>query len=214
MPLFKRKQKKPAAPTTQQGLERINETMSVAQKKEAYLNSQINDLLMQIKAKLQAGDREGAKVLLRRKKLLEGQIKTVQGAMANLERQQIALDGAEFNKDILDTMRAGNEAMKSAMGDMDADAVADLMDDMQEQQDLMEEINQVMMGDYEAVNDEIADELDELETQLQESALLNDGMEKIHTAPAPEVAVPGPTAAPVASSSANKQAEELASFFG
>ena len=208
MPLFKRKQKKPAAPTTQQGMERINETMSIAQKKEDYLNTQINDLMMQIKAKLQTGDREGAKLLLRRKKLLEGQLKTVQGAMANLERQQIALDGAEFNKDILDTMRAGNEAMKTAMGDMDADAVADLMDDMQEQQDLMEEINQVMMGDYEAVNDEIAGELDELETQLQESALLNDGMEKVHVAPAPE-AVPAQTAAPVASSSANKQAGEV-----
>ena len=125
MPLFKRKQKKPAAPTTQQGLERINETMSVAQKKEDYLNTRINTLTAEIKAKLQVGDREGAKVLLRKKKLLEGQLKTVQGAMANLERQQIALDGAEFNKDILDTMRAGNDAMKAAMGNMDADAVAD-----------------------------------------------------------------------------------------
>lgn len=212
MPLFKRKEKKPAAPTTQQGIERINTTLDTIRKKEEYLNTQISEMNMQIKQKLQTGDREGAKAILRRRKMLETQLKTTQGAMMNLERQQVALDGAAFNKEILDTMKAGNDAMKAAMGDMDADKVADLMDDMQEQQDLMEEINQTMLGDYEAFNDEIAGELDEIETQMQESALLNDGMEKVHSNPAP--AAPVQDRAAESATTARQQEQELASFFG
>merc|ERR1719261_2085369 len=55
------------------------------------------------------------------------------GARLTLESQIIALEGTVTNADTVAAMKSGATAMKHARADVDADAVGDLMDDIQEE---------------------------------------------------------------------------------
>eukprot|EP00766_Chilomastix_caulleryi_P005469 gnl/Chilomastix_caulleri/6992.p1 GENE.gnl/Chilomastix_caulleri/6992~~gnl/Chilomastix_caulleri/6992.p1 ORF type:complete len:74 (+),score=23.13 gnl/Chilomastix_caulleri/6992:91-312(+) len=66
-----------------------------------------------------------------------------------------------FNKEILDTMRQSTNAIKDVYAGMNVDDVADVMDDMQEQMDLMDEINDDKISQPFGAFAELEDGLDE-----------------------------------------------------
>ena len=85
------------------------------------------------------------------------------------EQQREALEGANTNTAVLQTMGEAAKALKNAHQDMDVDKVHDMMDDIAEQQDVAKEIseaisNPVAFGqDFD--DDELEAELNELEVR-------------------------------------------------
>lgn len=91
---------------------------------------------------------------LKKKQLYQKQLELNDGALMKLQAQRNALDSALMNKNILDTMKTVNSAMRNIHKDMYAilflfdqlilcrnvDKVHDLMDDVNEQQEIANEI--------------------------------------------------------------------------
>ena len=84
-----------------------------------------------------------------------------------LEQQREALEGANTNTAVLQTMGEAAKALKRAHADMDVDKVHDMMDDIAEQQDVAKEISEAISNPVafgqEFDDDELEAELDELE---------------------------------------------------
>ena len=105
----------------------------------------------------------------------QAEIEKLNGARLTLESQIIALEGTVTNADTVAAMKSGATAMKHARADVDADAVGDLMDDIQEEMATADEISAAISapgGDL-LGDDELLDELNELEEHELESQLLD-----------------------------------------
>ena len=97
----------------------------------------------------------------------QAEIEKLNGARLTLESQIIALEGTVTNADTVAAMKSGATAMKHARADVDADAVGDLMDDIQEEMATADEISAAISapgGDL-LGDDELLDELNELDEQ-------------------------------------------------
>ena len=81
------------------------------------------------------------------------------------EQQREALEGANTNTAVLQTMGEAAKALKHAHADMDVDKVHDMMDDIAEQQDVAKEISEAISNPV-AFGQEFDD--DELEAELNE----------------------------------------------
>jgi len=141
------------------------------------------------KKKLQAKDKKGAMLCLKRKKMYEGEITKIQGARITMEQQVLSLENHSITMETVRTMQQGAQTMKTMRGKMGADDVADLMDDIREEMDTAEELsNELSRPAQELFDDaELLEELNELEELELEEQMLN----------VPHVGVQGRQQAPV-----------------
>merc|ERR1712226_337456 len=97
-----------------------------------------------------------------------------------LEQQREALEGANTNTAVLQTMNDAAKAMKKAHADMNVDEVHDMMDDIAEQQDVAKEISEAISNPVafgqEFDEDDLEAELEELEKEgeLEEQRKLDE----------------------------------------
>merc|ERR1712200_315440 len=108
---------------------------------------------------------------LKRKKRYDKQLQQIDGTLSTIEMQREALEGANTNTAVLQTMGDAAKALKAAHQHMDVDKVHDMMDDIAEQQDVAREIsdaisNPVAFG-QEFDEDELEAELDALGEELE-----------------------------------------------
>ena len=75
---------------------------------------------------------------------LEKQLQQIDGTLTTIEQQREALEGANTNTAVLQTMNEAAKALKTAHADMDVDKVHDMMDDIAEQQDVAREISEAI----------------------------------------------------------------------
>ncbi|KAL5962198.1 Charged multivesicular body protein 4a [Taenia solium] len=108
-------------------------------KKQLFLEKKINEEIAKAK-QFGLKNKRAALECLRKKALYEKQLELNDGALMKLQAQRNALDSALMNKNILDTMKTVNSAMKNIHKDMDVDKVHDLMDNVNEQQEIANEI--------------------------------------------------------------------------
>ena len=95
----------------------------------------------------------------------------------------MALESQVFNVGILNTLSKAKDAMAATRGDLDADKVADIMDDMQEEKDIANQI-------AEAIVQEQGDVLDD-DDLLEEYRLLEEAeMANVDTVPAMAATAP------------------------
>merc|ERR1719378_1259888 len=73
---------------------------------------------------------------LKKKKRYEKQLQQIDGTLTTIEQQREALEGANTNTAVLQTMKSAADALKNAHKGMDVDNVHDMMDDIAEQQDV------------------------------------------------------------------------------
>ena len=179
MNLFGRRRSKPrGAPASKdpaQTIVSLRGTLDTLEKRQAHLDKQIAKQDAEAKAKMAKKDRRGALFCLKKKKMYEAEIEKLNGARLTLESQIIALEGTVTNADTVAAMKSGATAMKHARADVDADAVGDLMDDIQEEMATADEISAAISapgGDL-LGDDELLDELNELEEHELESQLLD-----------------------------------------
>jgi hypothetical protein len=167
----------------------INETIKNLDKKindmELLLNNyetRSNALQEEAKKKIKAGDKNGAKRILVKKKKLVDQIKTYEGAIMMMEEQKGMLESAAATKDMIDTVKKANAVIKENKVDIEQlEQVKEDMDDLKDQQAEMNDF----FKDYADENQEgVEDDLKALEEEMEKEASQNLPMankEKIST---------------------------------
>jgi charged multivesicular body protein 4 len=200
MNLFGRRpsSKPPASKDPAQIIMKLRGTVETLEKRQVHLDKQVTKQISDAKAKMAKKDKRGALFCLKRKKMYEAEIEKINGARLTLEQQIIALEGTVTNADTVGAMKAGATAMKHARQDVDADAVGDLMDDIQEEMATADEISAAISapaGDL-LGDDELLDELNELEEHELEAQLLD--APPIPVAPLPDRMPAAPTRLPAA----------------
>lgn len=68
----------------------------------------------------------------------------LQGARITLENQSLALESAAINIQVFKTVELGTKAMKQTRGNIDADKIDELMDDMEEEKETADQISEAI----------------------------------------------------------------------
>merc|ERR1712024_433705 len=154
--------------TTGEAIQKLRETEEMLMKKQEFSTARKN-------AKT---NKRSALQALKRKKRYDKQLQQIDGTLSTIEMQREALEGANTNTAVLQTMGEAAKALKKAHADMDVDKVHDMMDDIAEQQDVAKEISEAISNPVafgqEFDDDELEAELNELEaeTEIEEQAEL------------------------------------------
>lgn len=203
--------KKDVAPTTGEAIQKLRDTEEMLGKKQDFLEKKVEAEMVLARKNAKTNKRVALQAL-KRKKRYEVQLRQIDGTLTTIESQREALEGANTNTAVLQTMNEASKAMKKAHGDMNVDEVHDMMDDIAEQQEVAKEIseaisNPVAFGqDFD--EDELEAELNDLEEEgeLEEQAELEKQLLDIEPAKLPDVPAAEPPAA--AKAKPQKVAEE------
>jgi len=163
------------APSPQEAIQELRVTCDMLQKKSDFLEKKIEAEILTAK-KHGTKNKRMAIAALKRKKRYEKQLQNIDGTLSTVEFQLEALQNAQSNKAVLDAMKMGSSALKKAHGNMNADDVHDLMDDIQEQQEVADEITTALssgVGAQDIDEDELMAELEELEQEELDEQLLD-----------------------------------------
>jgi charged multivesicular body protein 4 len=166
--------KKAAPPKLSETIQRLREALDTLDKREKHLDKQIAQAVAEAKKKSKAKDKRGALFQIKRKRMYEKQIEQIYGKKSNIEMQIMALESAASNKEVLDVMKIGKDALKSAIQATDVEKVEETMEDINEQIAMGEEIGEAMSNPIGAPMDEedLSKELEEMEAEMTEEELL------------------------------------------
>ena len=158
-------------------------TQSKAVKSIGELEKGISDLEAQIefnekraaaiqaeaKAKLKAGDKNGAKKLLvKRKRHLE-QIKNFEGALSMMEQQKMMLENADSMGKMYNVLSNATNTLKEVQKDMNVEKLEKMREDMDDIKDTQNEMNDFFKeyadADMEGIDDDLAELEDEMEKE-------------------------------------------------
>lgn len=158
-------------------MEGLRKTVDDIGKRSQVLQNKAQNEMKEALQRKKQGDKNGALICLKRKKLYETEIGKLEGARMNLEQQLFAIEGASMNKNIFDSLKTSNQVLKQVHGDMKIEDVDKLKDEMEEQQEMLNELNEAIstpIGMMSTVDDdELMNELDELEAKEYETGMLD-----------------------------------------
>lgn len=155
----------PEAPDpTIQTLSKMKGTIENLTKRNSLLETKMKNELrkaMEFKKSKKTAD---ALLCLKRKKLYEEEVKRLTASLFNLEHQVMTLESSQTAKEMVNSQQEYKKAMERIQQKVNADDVAELQDDIQEQMEIYNEVNEILA---ETNNDELDDvalenELDEL----------------------------------------------------
>lgn len=149
----------------------LNIKINDLEEKIAHLEAKKNGELAIVKEKLQKGDKIGAKRSLQKKKWIDDQIKTLDGAMMMLEEQKMMLDGTMSMGQVYDTLKEGSAAIKLAEENFNIEDLDKIRDQMEDQKAAFEEKNEFFKEYNNIDNEELDDELDQIQSELEKEAL-------------------------------------------
>jgi charged multivesicular body protein 4 len=176
MNLFGKKKQNAAAPapSPMETIKVLRDNLVVLEKREEHITKKIESALADAKAKSQRKDKNGALFALKRKKMYESEIAKLQGARITLDSQILALESAAVNIETFRAMKAGAGAMKGMRGDIDADKVDDIMDEIQEEKDVHDAISEAISrpGQDMFSDEDLLNELAELDALDMEEAVM------------------------------------------
>uniref|UniRef100_A0A7S2SLG1 Uncharacterized protein n=1 Tax=Mucochytrium quahogii TaxID=96639 RepID=A0A7S2SLG1_9STRA len=157
--------KQPAVSKTVDEASKMKATIDRLHQRRDFLEKKMDAEMKQAKLKSKKGDKKGALAHLKRKKMYEKEVDKIGNATLNLEQQCMALESTAVTKDIVDAMKQGKTAMQTVTAGLDADAVADLQDDIAELQQDQQAIDEAISTPitFGMDEDELEDELAELE---------------------------------------------------
>ncbi|CAH1965972.1 unnamed protein product [Acanthoscelides obtectus] len=187
-------------PTTGEAIQKLRETEEMLVKKQDFLEKKIEEQLLVAKKNASKNKRLALQAL-KKKKRLEKNLLQIDGTLTTIEMQREALEGANTNTAVLQSMKNAADALKSAHKNLDIDNVHDIMDDIAEQHDIANEISNAISNPVgftdDLDEDELEKELEELEQEgLEEDLLKVPGPTELPAVPAGEaVAKPSKPAA-------------------
>ncbi|EDO07866.1 Snf7 family protein [Babesia bovis T2Bo] len=138
------------------------------------LDERIKGCIAEAKERYSKNDKAGALGALRRKKLYEEEASRVTSSIMTLETQNITLEGAQMQQVALNALTTGAAAHKRFQDCMAANAVDDLMEQLEEQRETQYEIYDSMTQGV-TLATEFEDELEALmrDEQVEQVAVGN-----------------------------------------
>ena len=110
MKLFGRAKK---APPPSESLQKMKASADLLDKRIQFLEQKQVEQQEQAKKFLSAGNKRAAMTCLKRKKMYEKQVVTLQAAVDRIEEQCMAIEGASANLEAMNAMKTGATAMKT-----------------------------------------------------------------------------------------------------
>ena len=172
--LFGNKKEEPASAS--ESIQKLHNTESLILKKQEYLEEKVSEEL-EIAKKNASTNKKAAIEALKKKKRYEQQLEQFHGTLTSIETQREALENANTNAAVLESMKTASNTLKKLHKDMDVDKVQDIMDDINEQQEIANEFFNIISTGIVLPNavdeDELALELEELEQEKLNEKLVD-----------------------------------------
>lgn len=203
----------PPAPSPVETINFLRESLNTLEKREEHILKKMEQATIEARAKLKKSDKNGALFALKRKKLYEAEINKLQGARITLDSQILSLESAAVNLETFKAMKSGANAMKAMRGNIDADTVDEIMDDIQEEKDIHDSISDAISrpGQFLFDDEDLLNELEELEAldtqELEEAAPVKTTTTAKANAPF-EYNLPSVPASTITSSATTKESED------
>jgi len=165
----------------------LREQIQLLEKRNEFIGKKKNVLIVEAKHKLSSGDKKGALILLNQKKKVESEIEKNLGSQLLLENQLSTLECATINKEVITSLRDGNNAIKQINQELSPEKIEELMDDIQDETDNYNVIQEAMAQPLQQIynDNELLEELETLsnedddEKELQKLLHVNvDDLEK------------------------------------
>ena len=90
----------------------IADTLKTQEKRKAHLEKQIEALTADAREFVRIGKKESASTCLKKRKMYENQVKTIDDAMFNLEVQKLNLENTQFQKSAVESFAKVNSVLK------------------------------------------------------------------------------------------------------
>ena len=113
---------KEEVPTTGEAIQKLRDTEDMLLKKQDFLEKKIESELA-VARKNAKTNKRAALQAIKRKKRFEKQLAQIDGTLTTMEQQREALEGANTNTAVLNTMNDAAKALKKANADLDVDKV-------------------------------------------------------------------------------------------
>eukprot|EP01067_Filipodium_phascolosomae_P001696 Filipodium_phascolosomae@DN2096_c0_g1_i1.p1 len=212
MKFFMKKEQKAPKTDVPDAIRKNRETIDMLEKRQKFLESKIHKAEEEARDRVRKKDKRGALLLLKQKKMYEGQLDQLANSIVTLTQQITTLEGASTQSMAVNAMATGVQAQKAANEKLNLDKIDQLVDDMQDLQDQQQEISQALSAGQNLQDDEeLLEELgrlqaDDLESQLTEAPVPSGMPAGLAGRVASGVAAP--TAAPAAATSSAQQMSE------
>ena len=155
------KKKAAPQPTAEQVTEELSAKMDQLKKRAEHLESQAATQRANAFKFGKAKNKKKAMECMKRMKFYENQATSINGMAENLERQIFQMQQAALNASVFTEFQKANTVIKTVLGDLDQDKIADMKDEMEDQQQTLNELTDILsspMGQAQD-EDELADEL-------------------------------------------------------
>ena len=117
---------------------------------------------------LKEGKKDRAKLLLRKKKYQEGLLDQTAGQLDNIERLCQDLEFTQVQKQVLDGLQKGNDALEKANAVFSLDEIESIMSDTEDAVEKQREIERMLSGGLTEVEEEdVLGELDNILAELE-----------------------------------------------
>ena len=130
--------KKPAAKAgpdpkeaAMEALGKLSQKIEEIEEKIVFLENKKNAETEKAKQKLKAGDKNGAKQALSKKKKYDEQIKQFDGSIMMMTEQQMMLESMESLKSVFSTISQTNTVLQDAQKGLSIDNINDIKDDLE-----------------------------------------------------------------------------------
>merc|ERR1711934_205885 len=121
---------------------------------------------------LKEGKKDRAKLLLRKKKYQEGLLDQTAGQLDNIERLCQDLEFTQVQKQVLDGLQRGNDALEKANAVFSLDEIESIMSDTEDAVEKQREIERMLSGGLsEGEEEDVLGELDDILAELEGGAV-------------------------------------------
>jgi len=115
----------------QESLNELTQRINDMEEKIQFLENKKNVEIQKATGKLKAGDKEGAKSCLAKKKKFDEQIKQYDGAIMIMQEQHMMIEGLENLREVFSTVALANQTLKESQKGFTVDDVNDIKDDLE-----------------------------------------------------------------------------------
>merc|ERR1719483_937515 len=115
---------------TDDGIIKLYQTLAILDKDIESLENEVKNLGVKVKELLKSSSRQSAKSFLQRQKIVEQNLEKKLNQKLNTESILDEILGAESNKKVVDSYKAGLDALKATLHDKSLENVDDLMDEI------------------------------------------------------------------------------------
>lgn len=138
---FGKKKKQEEKPLTTSGaIQKLKETISLLEKREAFLLKQSTELRNNAKEALKNKQKDKAMYNLRKAKIMEKELESLFSTKLNLEIQCDVISESSIKTEIIKAMKTGRDVLQKSENKIDPNTVDEVMDDIEENMAMVREV--------------------------------------------------------------------------